>query len=237
MCEGVNEYDFLRVVFQWQPATCGVATKPYPYCYQTPQNRFGLDYTMAKPNVQASSSQVNLLFYPKAHFVQTSKQLTRARAHITLVLFKGRENYKVKVLEPRLNEMWGNVITGDNQWLWKPEWDKHGTCIEDILFDQSGYFEYTMNTLYYFNPEEILKNGGIWPTQEGYYTLDEIKSVIKARTGKLPAVGCNYNHWTSYQQLHEISYCVTKEGQTFVDCPSNANKCNGHSAMWYPPPY
>lgn len=133
--------------------------------------------------------------------------------------------------------MWGNVITGDNQWLWKHEWDKHGTCIEHILLDQSGYFEYAMNTLYYFNPEVILKNSGIWPTQEGYYTVDQIYSAIKAVTGKLPALRCNYNRWTSYQQLHEISYCMTSEGSTFEDCPSNANKCNGDSIMWYPSPY
>ncbi|XP_023529257.1 ribonuclease S-7-like [Cucurbita pepo subsp. pepo] len=92
-CDGANEYDYLQVVIQWQPTTCSDRNKPE--WYQDPSNRFSI------------------------HGVWPS-------------LYNGRpiqcvgspfDVKLVNIVQPGLGEMWPNVATGDNIWLWRHEWD------------------------------------------------------------------------------------------------------------------
>ncbi|XP_038903744.1 ribonuclease MC-like [Benincasa hispida] len=203
-CEGVNDYDYLQVVIQWQPATCTDWKKPYPYCFQDPDNRFSIHgmwpslYSGAQTHCFGSPFDVN----------------------------------QISILQPGISEIWPNVVTGKNQWLWGHEWDKHGTCTESILFDQEEYFSFTMDKYIENNLSFILGKSQITPNGQ-LYSRAQIYAAISAKTGKTPAVRCNYNYWSGVEQLHEITLCYNWNATAFEDCPLNANKCD-NTFMWYP---
>lgn len=140
---------------------------------------------------------------------------------------------QISILQPGISEIWPNIATGDNLWLWRHEWDVHGTCTEAFLFDQTRYFSFAMDTYIENNLLFILGNSQITPNGR-LYSRDQVYTAIKAKTGKKPAVRCNYNYRDgSVQQLHEITLCYNWNATAFVDCPLNANKCD-NNFVWYP---
>nr|AEM42996.1 S-RNase [Siraitia grosvenorii] len=202
-CEGLNEFDYLQVVMQWQPATCSASNKPYPICYQNPDNRYSIHGVW--PSLYSGAA------------TQCSGSPFNANA--------------ISILQPGISEIWPNIINGNNLWLWGHEWDKHGTCTEEILFDQDRYFSFAMDTYIDYNLLVLLGNSQITPNGQ-IYSRDQVYAAIRAKTGKTPAVRCNYNRWTGEQQMHEVSLCYNHDASAVVDCPLNANKCDNYF-VWY----
>ncbi|XP_022149793.1 ribonuclease MC-like [Momordica charantia] len=200
ICEGLNEFDYLQVVIQWQPATCSDYNKPA--CFQAPGNRFSIHGVW--PSLYDG--------YP------------------TQCSGSPFDRNQISGLQPGISEIWPNVATGDNFWLWQHEWDKHGTCSESTFYDQQEYFGFGMDAYIHNNLQVILSNNQITPNGRTY-TRDQVYAAIRAKTGKTPAVRCNYNSRTGASQLHEISLCFKKDASVFEDCPLNANKC-GASFVW-----
>ncbi|CAN6724512.1 unnamed protein product [Malus baccata var. baccata] len=68
-------------------------------------------------------------------------------------------------LEQKLNKSWPDVESGRNWGFWEKEYNKHGTCSEDI-FDQTKYFELADEMWRKLNIAQMLKNRKIVPGSE-----------------------------------------------------------------------
>ncbi|CAI0389725.1 unnamed protein product [Linum tenue] len=82
----------------------------------------------------------------------------------------------------------GNGVT-----FWSHEWDKHGTCSEDVL-DQHSYFSRALS-------------------------LNSIKSAIQSGVGYTPFIECNTDE-SGNSQLYQVYLCVDNSGSKLIECPA-----------------
>lgn len=95
-------------------------------------------------------------------------------------------------------------MSGDNINFWSNEWRKHGTC---TVLSQYDYFKTALDLHGKVNLLEVLKDSGIEPNGDKFYSLETIKSAIKKGFGYYAIIQCNVDK-AKNQQLQEVYLCV-----------------------------
>ncbi|GFY87111.1 ribonuclease 1 [Actinidia rufa] len=128
------------------------------------------------------------------------------------------DHSEISDLTNRLQKDWPTLAcpSGDGLKFWGHEWNKHGTCSEDVL-DQHSYFEKGLDLKKKANLLEALKSAGIRPDGK-YYSLDNIKEVIEESLGVAPFIECNVDTSRNHQ-LYQVYLCVDSSGSNFIQCP------------------
>ncbi|RZC52652.1 hypothetical protein C5167_021078 [Papaver somniferum] len=106
--------------------------------------------------------------------------------------------------------------SGDGNKFWGHEWNKHGTCSEDVL-DQPGYFQAALKLKQQTNLLNVLQNAGINPDGK-FYSLTSITKAIRDSTGFTPGLECNVDE-SGNTQLYQIYICVDTSGTNLIECP------------------
>ncbi|OEL34232.1 Ribonuclease 1 [Dichanthelium oligosanthes] len=125
---------------------------------------------------------------------------------------------KVSDLLSSLRAKWPTLAcpTNDGLRFWGHEWEKHGTCAENI-FDEHSYFQTAISLRDQLRVLDALAAGGVNP-DGGYYTLSQIKNAIRQGTGVEPFVECNRDE-SGNSQLYQLYFCVNASGDGFMQCP------------------
>ncbi|KAL8483382.1 hypothetical protein ACS0TY_026183 [Phlomoides rotata] len=117
-----------------------------------------------------------------------------------------------------MQENWATFAfpSGTGTQFWSHEWEKHGTCSENVL-NQHSYFRTALNLKSKLDLLQILQSGGINP-DGGSYSLSSIKSTISNAIGYTPWVECNRDE-DGNNQLYQIYVCVDSSGSNIIECP------------------
>ncbi|XP_071079873.1 ribonuclease Oy-like [Haliotis cracherodii] len=123
----------------------------------------------------------------------------------------------VKSLEKQLNASWPNMFGKQpHQWLWKHEWQKHGTCAATLKAtdNQLRYFQkaLSLNSIAAFNPQKALEKAGITPSCSKAYSIDAIKDAVKKyfRINTDLHMTCSRHKIMDRTLLQEIYIALTK---------------------------
>lgn len=125
---------------------------------------------------------------------------------------------QVSDLLSRLQSEWPTLSCPSNDGLnfWSHEWQKHGTCSESVL-DQNSYFQTALDLKNQVNLLQALTSAGIEPNGDSY-SLASIKDAIKEGVGYTPFVECNVDT-SGHGQLYQIYLCVDNTGSNLIECP------------------
>ncbi|XP_046359119.2 ribonuclease Oy-like [Haliotis rufescens] len=123
----------------------------------------------------------------------------------------------VKSLEKQLNASWPNMLDKTRyRWLWKHEWQKHGTCAATLKAtdNQLRYFQkaLSLNSISAFNPQKALEKAGITPSCSKAYSIDAIKDAVKKyfRINTNLKMKCSRQTKMDRTLLQEIHIALTK---------------------------
>ncbi|KAH8300459.1 hypothetical protein KR018_006857, partial [Drosophila ironensis] len=129
-------------------------------------------------------------------------------------------SFDVNKLEPisdRLETFWPD-LKGETseEWLWKHEWQKHGTCAMLLaqLNDELKYFAQGLSWREEYVMSRILDASGIHPDSNN--TVSALNNAIVKALGHNPSIHCLIGkHGISY--LSEIRICFNKSLE-LIDC-------------------
>ncbi|XP_052173693.1 intracellular ribonuclease LX-like [Diospyros lotus] len=125
---------------------------------------------------------------------------------------------EISDLTERLQKEWPTLAcpSGDGYKFWQHEWDKHGTCSENVL-NQHSYFQKALDLKSKANLLEALSRSGIRPNGK-YYSLDSIKEAIQGALRVSPYIECNVDP-SGNHQLYQVYLCVDSSATDFMECP------------------
>ncbi|KAG9023156.1 ribonuclease T2-like, partial [Tulasnella sp. UAMH 9824] len=114
-----------------------------------------------------------------------------------------------------MEEFWPGIP--NNEYLWKNEWNRHGTCLSTLApkcmpegsspgLDVAIYFQKAADTFKNLSTYEFLASAGIEPHKTKTYTLDQLESAFKATYGFVPALDCKNG------SLNQIYYYFNLKG-------------------------
>ncbi|CAL1370873.1 unnamed protein product [Linum trigynum] len=126
---------------------------------------------------------------------------------------------KVSNLISTMQKDWPTLAcpSGNGVTFWSHEWDKHGTCSEDVL-DQHSYFSRALSLKNQTKLLQALTTAGIKPNG-GSYSLSRIKSAIQSGVGYIPFIECNTDE-SGNSQLYQVYLCVDNSGSKLIECPA-----------------
>ncbi|XP_073985532.1 ribonuclease Oy-like isoform X2 [Rhodnius prolixus] len=149
-----------------------------------------------------------------------------------------------------MNRQWPPIEkSGSGIQFWRHEWEKHGTCAEQLpeLGSEHKYFKQGLDWNTMYNLEQWLSSGGITAGKD--YELTEIWEAVTHTTGVDPHIFCFKDHKKNKNYLQEIRLCFNKK-LSLIDCkPINGKKtesslytkivshsgmCDIHSPVVYP---
>ncbi|RSL95219.1 Ribonuclease Trv [Fusarium ambrosium] len=159
--------------------------------------------------------------YPQ--FCDTSREYDDIRGIVSQFLGNSTLSY--------INKYWVSD-NGDDESLWKHEWDKHGTCISTLEPDcYTGYktgaeaADYVKRTVSLFKTlptYKWLSEAGIEPSDSKTYTASEIQDALEEQHGAQVTLGC------SGKNLNEVWYHFNVQGSlqegTFVPSDPDGSK-------------
>nr|ABY65900.1 S-RNase [Prunus pseudocerasus] len=198
-----GSYDYFQFVQQWPPTNCKVRGKP-----------------CSKPRP---------LQYFTIHGLWPSNYSNPTMpSNCNGLKFEDRKVYPQ--LRSKLKRSWPDVESGNDTKFWESEWNKHGTCSEQIL-NQIQYFERSHEMWNSFNITHILKNASIVPSATQTWKYSDIVSAIKAVTKRTPALRCKNNPTqpkgqAKTQLLHEVVFCYGYRALKQIDCNQTAGCWN-----------
>ncbi|KAE9417877.1 hypothetical protein Angca_002598 [Angiostrongylus cantonensis] len=128
----------------------------------------------------------------------------------------------IEPIERRLSKVWPNLYpTKSARSLWKHEWEKHGTCSQNLrnLSSELLYFNVTMGLDSRYAVETALKRAHIVPRSEPY-ELQEIHKALENEltNGTRVQINCLTDKKTRQTMLADVRMCVDKSFRP-VDCP------------------
>jgi len=151
-------------------------------------------------------------------------------------------------LMPKLTASWPDLLTGQDgddadsskvDWLWRHEWDKHGTCFmacDSGVSSEHDYFSLALDLASQHDVGRILQQAGIEPDNSQKVASQTIFDAIQSATGVSPVVDC-YKDSDGGDYLYQVLLCAQPGGE-LVDCP--ADMASKHSAcaadVIYPAP-
>jgi len=132
-----------------------------------------------------------------------------------------------KALEDELHIEWPNLKEGEeDEDFWKREWNKHGTYSRD-KFNQTEYFELALRIKKKVDLLELLKQGGIMPSDDQRYSLMDIVNAVKdGINNSEPGILCYYKNNETSNLLKEIRVCLEADGRFYKDCPQSIREVN-----------
>nr|AAT69245.1 S2-RNase protein [Prunus armeniaca] len=195
MSTGDGTYDYFQFVQQWPPTTCGVRGKP-----------------CSKPRLLQNFTIHGL--WPSNYSNPTMPSNCNGSK------FEARKVYPQ--LRSDLKISWPDVESGNDTKFWEGEWNKHGTCSEQIL-NQMQYFERSHAMWTSYNITKILKNASIVPSAKQKWKYSDILSPIKTATGRTPLLRCRTDPaLRNVQFLHEVVFCYGYNALKQIDCNRTA---------------
>ncbi|KAH8402844.1 hypothetical protein KR222_002659, partial [Zaprionus bogoriensis] len=125
---------------------------------------------------------------------------------------------QLQAIVDRLNTYWPDLEGASSQeWLWKHEWLKHGTCAAAIaqLNDELKYFNQGLQWREKFIMSRVLDAAGIHPDSNN--TVIALNNAVVRGLGRNPSIHCLFDgkHGVSY--LSEIRICFNKSLE-LIDC-------------------
>lgn len=118
----------------------------------------------------------------------------------------------------RMNTYWPDLEGASSEdWLWKHEWLKHGTCAAALeeLDDELKYFGQGLKWREKFIMSRVLDAAGIHPDSNN--TVIALNNAIVQALGKNPSIHCLYDGKHSISYLSEIRICFDKSLE-LIDC-------------------
>ncbi|KAF5020316.1 hypothetical protein F66182_7692 [Fusarium sp. NRRL 66182] len=136
-----------------------------------------------------------------------------------------------------MNTFWKGQ-DGDDESLWKHEWDKHGTCISTLEpncytdyetgTEAADYVRRTVSLFKTLPTYEWLADAGIKPSTSKTYAASEIEDALAAQHGAPVTIGCDGNslnevwyHYNVKGSLQEGEFVVSEPDGTKGSCPSS----------------
>ncbi|KAM1051723.1 hypothetical protein FF1_033280 [Malus domestica] len=126
-------------------------------------------------------------------------------------------------LEEELNISWPDVERGRNWGFWEHEYNKHGTCSEDI-FDQTKYFELANKMRKTLDIAQMLKKRKIVPV---------VAAIKKENQNKSPSIRCKERKGSAELLLVEVVVCYDHDGKEAIDCPDNRTCGSPNQSILY----
>lgn len=134
---------------------------------------------------------------------------------------------KVKSIEDELNTYWPS-LNGPSDSFWKHEYEKHGTCAEDVFPDEFSFFNGTLALRAQYDAVTALAAAGLRPSNSKGFTLPAFRKAMTAAYGTYPAVSCDQSG-----NIEGVTWCISKN-LTAIACPSaTADDCSA-STLYLP---
>jgi ribonuclease T2 len=125
------------------------------------------------------------------------------------------ENEIANLLD-QMNKYWPSYA-GENSGFWAHEYEKHGTCAEDILATEHDFFAAALGLLHQYQPMDILHNANIYPSDQSYAKSD-IVGALHSKIGGYVQIGCSGSNVAGF------GICFDKKFNV-VDCPTESGSC------------
>ncbi|EDV50416.1 ribonuclease Oy [Drosophila erecta] len=125
---------------------------------------------------------------------------------------------KLHPIEDQLETFWPDLKGMDStEWLWRHEWQKHGTCamLVEELDSELKYFEQGITWREKYIMSRILDASDIHPDSNN--TVAAIYNAIVKALGKNPSIHCLYDGKHGISYLSEIRLCFSKSLE-LIDC-------------------
>lgn len=134
---------------------------------------------------------------------------------------------------------------GQDENLWKHEYNKHGTCYSTLkpscygptakknqhVFD---FFNVTMTLYKEYPTYEWLKEAGIVPSETDTYAKDEILSVLREKSGAEPYIRCDYkNAFQEVWYFNHLHGALVGEDFTPIDTLATS-RCGSQGIKYMP---
>ncbi|XP_062021308.1 ribonuclease MC-like [Rosa rugosa] len=205
----LGSYDHFKFVQQWPPAVCDTSG-----CNRSGLSRFTIhglwpnNKTYVKNQPTCLTNQTNSF---KAAILTNSN------------------------LVSKLSTSWPDVKNANDNFFWKKQWDKHGTCSLQT-YDQAQYFERSYNMWKETNLtntlDSLIKQT---PRQQNVTDIEQLIQGVTA-TEKKPLLRCEQSHSNASKSLlKEIVICYAHNGITVIDCvsqPKSTFEC--YDGFWFP---
>jgi len=143
---------------------------------------------------------------------------------------------QIESLVSDLWEVWYDY-EGNGFEFWSHEWDKHGTCAENlqVLRGEYNYFSTAISLHQKFDPTSVLSSAGIVPSNSQTYSESQIISAIQNAYGVKPIITCAQVNGS--EGLDLVQLCITKDFN-LEDCPqTKAQDSCGDNISFYPIPH
>jgi ribonuclease T2 len=134
---------------------------------------------------------------------------------------------KIKDLLPAMNTYWPS-LNGPSSTFWAHEYEKHGTCAEDVFPTQHDFFNGTLAARTKYDPVAALAKAGIKPSNTKGFTLDAFRSAQSAAYGAYPSVQCD-----SQGRIEVVNFCLDKQ-MNAITCPSATPDQCSSSTIYLP---
>ena len=154
-----------------------------------------------------------------------------------------KEHKEYELLE-KMENVWKNY-NGDDESLWKHEFNKHGTCMSTIKEKcYEGEYKKNQNVVDFFKKSvelferlptyKWLSDNGIIPSNEQTYSKQQIEDTLSAHFGQPVYIKCN-----RYQALQEVWYFYHLRGSVingeYMPIPAMVNsQCPNEGIKFIP---
>ncbi|KAI9109343.1 hypothetical protein K1719_019687 [Acacia pycnantha] len=198
-------FDYFLFVLQWPAAFCNIQ-RSYPQ-----GQRCNPDPVLPEHRIKFTVHGL----WPQLHGVKSPLfcKTTRFLHHADLI-----------PLQKRLLEYWPNLFSAqkfqpNQDYFWRNEWNKHGTCSSNKFPTPTQYLNIALDLARnYARPiYDELHNQRIIPDGTSLRRLEVLREIVMGVTGAYPVLKIGVNS-SGHHLLHEIQLCVRKDGVTLMDC-------------------
>ncbi|XP_039124777.1 ribonuclease 3-like isoform X3 [Dioscorea cayenensis subsp. rotundata] len=138
-------------------------------------------------------------------------------------------------LIPDLYSNWCNLSCPCNDGFtnWKKTWCNYGRCSE---LNQTSYIMTALNLTASANLLEVFQVNGIVPSSSDSYKLGDIYIALMANLGLSTQVECVTitKGASNSTLLSKINFCVSADGQNFINCPFDIKQTCDRELWFYP---
>jgi len=126
----------------------------------------------------------------------------------------------ISSIRSQLETVWYDIKFNTNGTdFWSHEWDKHGTCMLNVLTGELQFFLDAIDFHNRYNLLTFLANKGITPSDTTTYSMASITAAIQSGYGNKPSIDCEY--FSGNDHIHRVYLCVDPTFKP-IDCPSQS---------------
>ena len=139
------------------------------------------------------------------------------------------DNNAVAPILPALNKYWPS-LNGPSPTFWAHEWEKHGTCAEDVFPTELAFMNGTLALRQKFDVTAALAAAGIKPSATVGFSQAQLQAAAKTAFGFPILPACD-----SKGRITGAVVCVSKAGEA-MDCGSvTYGVCKATTVFLLPP--